>query len=160
MIRFLDLQKVNAMHGDELREALGRVAQSGWYLLGEEVKSFEQSYASFIGTDHCVAVGNGLDALTLIYRAYIEMGLMHEGDEVIVPANTFIASILAITENRLVPVLVEPRADRAAHHPAHALGDDSPPVRSLCLYREGGGYLPQTWSAAGRGQCPGSRLSL
>ena len=110
MIRFLDLQKVNAMHGDELREALGRVAQSGWYLLGEEVKSFEQSYASFIGTDHCVAVGNGLDALTLIYRAYIEMGLMHEGDEVIVPANTFIASILAITENRLVPVLVEPRA--------------------------------------------------
>ena len=109
MIRFLDLQRVNAMHGDELREALGRVAQSGWYLLGEEVKSFEQSYASFIGTDHCVAVGNGLDALTLIYRAYIEMGLMHEGDEVIVPANTFIASILAITENRLVPVLVEPR---------------------------------------------------
>ena len=68
MIRFLDLQRVNAMHGDELREALGRVAQSGWYLLGEEVKSFEQSYASFIGTDHCVAVGNGLDALTLIYR--------------------------------------------------------------------------------------------
>lgn len=111
MIRFLDLQKVNAMHGEELREAVCRVASSGWYLLGEEVKRFEQTYASYIGSRHCIGVGNGLDALTLIYRAYIEMGMMHPGDEVIVPANTYIASIIAITENQLVPVLVEPRAD-------------------------------------------------
>lgn len=108
MIKFLDLQKVTALHQPQISEAVDRVVRSGWYLLGNEVKQFETSYASYIGTRHCVGVGNGLDALTLIYRAYIEMGMMQPGDEVIVPANTYIATILAITENNLRPVLVEP----------------------------------------------------
>lgn len=111
MIKFLDLQKVTARHADEIHAAVSRVIDSGWYLLGNEVKTFEDNYARYIGTSQCVGVGNGLDALTLIYRAYIEMGQMKEGDEVIVPANTYIASILAITENGLKPVLVEPRPD-------------------------------------------------
>ncbi len=111
MFPYLDLQAVNRLHDKEIHEAVRRVTDSGWYLLGEEVKRFEQHYAEYIGTRECVGVANGLDALTLIYRAYLEMGLMREGDEVIVPANTYIASILAITENRLVPVFVEPRFD-------------------------------------------------
>ena len=109
MIKFLDLQRVTALHADEYHEAVRRVVDSGWYLQGNEVANFEHDYAAYIGARHCVGVGNGLDALTLIYRAYIEMGLMKPGDEVIVPANTYIASILAITENGLTPVLVEPR---------------------------------------------------
>ena len=100
---------MTALYADEYHEAMRRVADSGWYLLGKEVADFERDYAAYIGTRHCIGVGNGLDALTLIYRAYIEMGLMERGDEVIVPANTYIASILAIVENGLKPVLVEPR---------------------------------------------------
>ena len=111
MIKFLDLQKVTAKYADEIHEAVCRVVDSGWYLQGAEVKKFEQDYAHYIGTPHSVGVGNGLDALTLIYRAYIELGVMKEGDEVIVPANTYIASILAITENGLKPVLVEPNLE-------------------------------------------------
>ena len=110
-IPFLSLKDVTALHGEEINEAVNRVVNSGWYLQGEENKRFEENYAKYIGTDHCVGVGNGLDALIWIYRAYIEMGVMKPGDEVIVPANTYIASILAITENNLVPVLVEPRPD-------------------------------------------------
>lgn len=108
MIKFLDLKAINDSFEPELSEAVKRVMDSGWYLLGKEVSTFEQEYSSFIGTKHCIGVGNGLDALRLIFKAYIEMGLMREGDEVIVPANTYIASILAITDNHLVPVLVEP----------------------------------------------------
>lgn len=108
MIRFLDLQKVNNQYVEELAEAVNRVLSSGWYLQGAENKEFENNYAAFIGTKYCVGVANGLDALTLIMRAYIEMGFLQEGDEILVPANTFIASVLAITENRLVPVFVEP----------------------------------------------------
>ena len=111
MIRFLDLQKVTACHAEEYQEAMRQVVDSGWFLQGEQTRAFESAYASFIGTRHCIGVGNGLDALTLIYRAYIEMGRMQPGDEVLVPANTFIASILAITENGLRPVLVEPNKD-------------------------------------------------
>ena len=111
MIDYLPLKRITAMHADEIDEAVGRVVKGGWYLKGEATTSFEQDFARYIGTQHCIGVANGLDALTLILRAYMEMGLMCEGDEVIVPANTFIASILAITENRLVPVLVEPRLD-------------------------------------------------
>lgn len=111
MIKYLNLQAVTASHADEIHEAVNRVVDSGWYLQGEQVKAFEADYAQFIGTRHCVGCGNGLDALTLIFRAYIEMGEMQPGDEVIVPANTYIASILAITENGLKPVLVEPRID-------------------------------------------------
>lgn len=111
MIKFLDLKKVNAMHASDIEQAALNVIRSGWYLQGDANKMFEQDYAEYIGTKHCVGCANGLDALTLIFRAYIEMGLMHAGDEVIVPANTYIASILAITENGLCPVLIEPRLD-------------------------------------------------
>ena len=111
MIKFLDLQKVTAMHAAEIHEAVSRVVDSGWYLQGQANRQFEADYARYIGTRHCVGVANGLDALTLIYRAYIEMGLIQPGDEVIVPANTYIATILSLTENGLKPVLVEPRAD-------------------------------------------------
>ena len=111
MIKFLDLKGVTDKYSDELHEAVNRVVDSGWYLQGNENKRFEENYANYIGTDYCVGVGNGLDALIWIYRAYIELGVMKPGDEVIVPANTYIASILAITENGLVPVLVEPRLD-------------------------------------------------
>lgn len=99
------------MHADEISTAVQRVVNSGWYLQGYENKAFAEEYARYIGTRHCVGCGNGLDALTLILRAYKEMGRLHDGDEVIVPANTYIATILAITENNLTPVLVEPRID-------------------------------------------------
>ncbi|RKY07169.1 MAG: aminotransferase [Planctomycetota bacterium] len=108
MIKFLDLKQINDSFEPQIREVIHRVLDSGWYLLGKEVKAFEEEYAKYIGTKHCIGVGNGLDALRLILRAYIEMGVMGEGDEVIVPANTYIASVLAISDNRLKPVLVEP----------------------------------------------------
>ena len=108
MIKFLDLQKINAQYASELKAAAARVIDSGWYLLGNEVKNFETNLAKYVGVKHAVGVANGLDALRLILKAYIEMGIMAEGDEVIVPANTYIASVLAISDNRLTPVLVEP----------------------------------------------------
>jgi dTDP-4-amino-4,6-dideoxygalactose transaminase len=108
MIKFLDLQKITASFEPELSNAIDRVVKSGWFLMGKEVSAFEKEYAEYIGSKHCIGVANGLDALRLILKAYIEMGIMKEEDEVIVPANTFIASILAITDNRLKPVLVEP----------------------------------------------------
>ena len=111
MIKFLDLQKVTARYTDEIHEAVLRVVDSGWYLQGEENSRFEQDYAEYIGTDYAIGCANGLDALIWIFRAYVEMGVMQPGDEVIVPANTYIASILAISENGLVPVLVEPDMD-------------------------------------------------
>ena len=109
MIPFLSLKDVTAQHGAEIEEAVLRVVHSGWYLQGEENKRFEENYAKYIGTDYCIGCANGLDALIWIFRAYIEMGVMQPGDEVIVPANTYIATILAITENGLKPVLVEPK---------------------------------------------------
>ena len=109
MIPFLSLQSVTAAHSDEINAAVSRVVNSGWYLQGEENKRFEENYAKFIGTEHCIGCANGLDALIWILRAYKELGVMQEGDEIIVPANTYIATILAITENNLKPVLVEPR---------------------------------------------------
>ena len=108
MIKYLDLKAVNSLYDEEIRSAVRRVLDSGWYLKGEATRRFEQHYAEYIGTRYCVGCGNGLDALTLIFRAYMEMGVMQRGDEVIVPANTYIASILAITECGLKPVLVEP----------------------------------------------------
>lgn len=108
MIKFLDLQKITQQHAAEIHEAVRRVVDSGWYLQGEENARFEKNYAAYTGSRHAVGVANGLDALIWIFRAYLEMGVMQPGDEVIVPANTYIASILAITENGLVPVLVEP----------------------------------------------------
>ena len=108
MIKYLDLKAVNSLYDEEIRSAVRRVLDSGWYLKGEATRRFEQHYAEYIGTRYCIGCGNGLDALTLIFRAYMEMGVMQQGDEVIVPANTYIASILAITECGLKPVLVEP----------------------------------------------------
>src|SRR5690554_5318879 len=108
MIPFLDLKAINAQYRDELIAAATRVIDSGWYIQGTEVQAFEEEFADYCGSKHCIGVANGLDALTLTLRAWKEMGKLKEGDEVIVPANTYIASILAITENRLKPVLVEP----------------------------------------------------
>lgn len=108
MIKFLDLQKINAQYEQELKEAANRVIESGWYLMGKELENFEQNYATFCGTKYCLGVANGLDALRLIFKAYLELGVMQKGDEVIVPANTYIASVLAISDNDLIPVFVEP----------------------------------------------------
>ena len=108
MINYLSLQKVTALHESEITTAVNQVLHSGWYLQGEDIALFEKNYAQYIGTKYCVTCGNGLDALCLILRAYIELGLLKEGDEVIVPANTYIATILSITENHLIPILVEP----------------------------------------------------
>lgn len=108
MIKFLDLQKVNLQYQQEIEQKLLDVFRSGWYLMGEEVKNFENNLSKYIGCKHAIGVANGLDALRLIFRAYIELGIMKAGDEVVVPANTYIASILALSDNGLVPVLVEP----------------------------------------------------
>ncbi|MGV0947809.1 DegT/DnrJ/EryC1/StrS family aminotransferase [Empedobacter falsenii] len=108
MIKFLDLQKINLIYQQEIEQKLLDVFRSGWYLMGEEVKNFENNLAHYIGAKYAIGVANGLDALRLIFRAYIELGIMKVGDEVIVPANTYIASILALSDNGLVPVLVEP----------------------------------------------------
>jgi dTDP-4-amino-4,6-dideoxygalactose transaminase len=108
MIKFLDIQKITDSFEPDISKAVEKVIKRGWFLLGEELSCFEKEYAKYIGSKHCIGVANGLDALRLILKAYIEMGVMKEGDEVIVPANTYIATILAITDNRLKPVLVEP----------------------------------------------------
>lgn len=108
MIKFLDLKKVNSQYAEELKNVAAKVIDSGWYLLGEQVKKFENDLEYFQGGGEAIAVANGLDALRLIFKAYIELGIMKEGDEIIVPANTYIASVLAITDNKLIPILVEP----------------------------------------------------
>lgn len=109
MIPFLSLKDVTALHGEEINKAVARVVNGGWYLQGAENEKFEKNYSDFIGTKYTIGCANGLDALIWIFRAYVEMGVMKPGDEVIVPANTYIATILAITENSLTPVLVEPK---------------------------------------------------
>ncbi len=109
-IPFLDLGGINARDREALIAAFTRVLDSGWYVLGKEVEAFEAEYAAYCGTRHCIGVGNGLDALVLVLRAWLELGVLKAGDEVIVPANTYIATILAITGNGLTPVLVEPDA--------------------------------------------------
>lgn len=108
MIKFLDLQGINAHYQSELKEVCNEVIDSGWYVKGERVANFEKELAQYIGVQHCIGVANGLDALRLILRAYIEIGILECGDEIIVPANTFVATILAITDNGLVPIFVEP----------------------------------------------------
>lgn len=107
-VKFLDLKRITESRGEEIAMAIGRAVDSGWYIRGEENRNFLDNYAAYIGTARAVGCGNGLDALYLIFRAYMELGEMQPGDEVIVPANTYIASILAISDNGLVPVLVEP----------------------------------------------------
>ena len=127
-VPFLSLQDVTAMHGEEIQAAVSRVVESGWYLQGEENARFEKNYAEYIGTNHCIGVANGLDALIWIWRAYIELGVMQPGDEVILPANTYIATHLGITENGLVPVCVEPKAETLE------INDDA--IEELLLKRE------------------------
>ena len=118
VIPFLSLKDITSLHVNEIHEAISRVVDSGWYLQGEAVRNFEEEYAHFIGTQHCVSCANGLDALTLMLRAYIELGRLRKGDEVIVPANTYIATILAITENNLTPILVEPNYETLQINPS------------------------------------------
>lgn len=108
MINFLDLKKINLTYQEEIEDKLLSVFRSGWYLLGNELKNFETNLASYIGSEYALGVANGLDALRLIFRAYIELGIMKAGDEVLVPANTYIASVLALSDNGLIPVFVEP----------------------------------------------------
>lgn len=108
MIKFLDLKQITDKYSEEIHKAVLRVVDSGWYLQGVENVRFEKKYANYIGTNYCIGVANGLDALRLILRSYMELGIMQEGDEIIVPANTYIATILAISDNKLTPVLVEP----------------------------------------------------
>ena len=108
MVKLLDLQAITAQHGEEYKAAVNRVIDSGWFLQGGEIRQFEVDYANYIGTEYCISVANGLDALYLLMRGYKEMGIMQDGDEIIVPANTYIATILSITKNNLVPILVEP----------------------------------------------------
>lgn len=111
MISFLNLKKINALYREEIQEAVTRVIDSGWYILGQEVKKFEEKFSQYCGVKHTISVANGLEALVLILRAYLELGIFSEGDEIIAPANTYIATILSISENRLKPVLVEPDID-------------------------------------------------
>lgn len=133
MIEFLDLKKVNNRFRKEMDEAVGRVLDSGWYLLGKESKAFEEEYKRFIGTNYCIGCANGLDALTLILRAWMEMGLLKVGDEVIVPANTYIASILAITENKLTPILVEPNPSTLQIDPDNIRRALTPSTKALMV---------------------------
>lgn len=131
MIPFLDLKAINAQYRDELIAAATRVIDSGWYIQGAELKAFEQEFADYCGTKHCIGVANGLDALILTLRAWKELGKLKEGDEVIVPANTYIASILAITENRLVPVLVEPNLSTYNLCPKNIAAAITPKTRAI-----------------------------
>lgn len=133
MIPFLSLKDVTALHGAEINEAVTRVVNSGWYLQGEENKRFEANYAKFIGTKHCIGCANGLDALIWIFRAYIELGVMQPDDEVIVPANTYIATILAVTENGLKPVLVEPKLNTLEIYDRLIEERITPRTKAICI---------------------------
>ena len=132
-VPFLSLHDVTAMHGEEIREAARRVIDSGWYLQGKENEAFEQHYAEYIGSPYCIGCANGLDALIWIFRAYIELGVMQPGDEVIVPANTYIATILGITENGLKPVLVEPRKETLEIDDELIEAAITPRTKAICI---------------------------
>jgi dTDP-4-amino-4,6-dideoxygalactose transaminase len=136
-VPFLDLKAINARHAAELKAAAARVIDSGWYVLGEEVKAFEAEFGAWVGSPHCVGTSDGLSALILALRGWKELGLLNDGDAVAVPANTYIASILAITENRLRPVLVEPDEQTfnlGAANLAAALTPDVKAVLAVHLY--------------------------
>lgn len=133
MIPFLSLKDITAKYADEIHQAVRRVVDSGWYLQGKENELFEQHYSEFIGTQYCIGCANGLDALIWIYRAYIELGIMQLCDEVIVPANTYIASVLAITENGLKAVLVEPNPETLELDDAKIEQAITPRTKSLLL---------------------------
>lgn len=132
-VPFLFLKDVTAMHGEEIQTAVSRVVESGWYLQGEENARFEKNYAEYIGTKHCIGVANGLDALIWIWRAYIELGVMQPGDEVILPANTYIATHLGITENGLIPVCVEPNPDTLEIDDSLIEQHITPRTKAICI---------------------------
>lgn len=132
-VPFLSLKDVTAMHGEEIQTVVARVVESGWYLQGEENARFEKNYAEYIGTKHCIGVANGLDALIWIWRAYIELGVMQPGDEVILPANTYIATHLGITENGLVPVCVEPNSETLEIDDSLIEQHITPRTRAICI---------------------------
>ena len=132
-VPFLSLKDVTNMHGDEIREAARRVIDSGWYLQGKENELFEQHYADYIGTKYCIGCANGLDALIWIWRAYIELGVMQPGDEVILPANTYIATHLGITENGLVPVCVEPNPKTLEIDDSLIEAAITPKTKAICI---------------------------
>lgn len=131
MIKFLDLQQINAQYREDLISATTRVIDSGWYILGKEVELFEQAFARYCGVDYCLGVANGLDALVLLFRAYKELGRLRDGDEVLVPANTYIASILAISANNLKPVLIEPDPATFNIDPERVAGAITPKTRAI-----------------------------
>lgn len=132
-VPFLSLKDVTNMHGEEIREAARRVIDSGWYLQGKENELFEQHYAEYIGTKYCIGCANGLDALIWIFRAYIELGVMQPGDEVILPANTYIATHLGITENGLVPVCVEPNPETLEIDDSLIEQHITPRTKAICI---------------------------
>lgn len=132
-IPFLSLKDVTALHGAEINEAVNRVVHGGWYLQGQENERFEENFAKYIGTKYCIGCANGLDALIWIFRAYIELGVMQPGDEVIVPANTYIATILAITENGLKPILVEPKLNTLEIDDDRIEEVISPKTKAICI---------------------------
>ena len=132
-VEFLSLKDVTAMYGEEIREAAKRVIDSGWYLQGKENEAFEQHYAEYIGSPYCIGCANGLDALIWIFRAYIELGVMAPGDEVIVPANTYIATILGITENGLKPILIEPRRETLEIDDSLIEAAITPRTKAICI---------------------------
>lgn len=137
MIPFLNLKEINNKYSQDLKDACARVIDSGWYIMGKELEAFESEFAQYCGVEHCIGVANGLDALTLTLRAWKELGKLKDGDEVIVPANTYIASILAITENRLKPVLVEPDEQTYNLCPAKtaaAITTDTKAILAVHLY--------------------------
>ena len=132
-VQFLSLKEITAKYADEIHEAARKVIDSGWYLQGKENELFEQHYADFIGTKYCIGCANGLDALIWIFRAYIELGVMKPGDEVIVPANTYIATILAITENGLKPVFIEPKRETLEIDDALIEAAITPRTKAICI---------------------------
>lgn len=131
MINFLDLKAINNQYQQELKNACARVIDSGWYIMGNELEQFETEFATYCGTKHAIGVANGLDALILTLRAWKELGKLQAGDEVIVQANTYIASVLAITENDLVPVLVEPNPASYNLDPATLAAAISPKTKAI-----------------------------
>ena len=132
-IPFLSLKDVTALHGEEINEAVSRVVNGGWYLQGQENERFEENFANYIGSKYCIGCANGLDALIWIFRAYIELGVMQTGDEVIVPANTYIATILAITENGLKPILVEPKLNTLEIDDERIEKVITPKTKAICI---------------------------
>jgi len=131
MISFLDLKKINEAYENGFQEKLKTILNNGWYILGKETETFEKAFAAYCNAEYCIGVGNGFDALTLIFKGYIQLGKLQKGDEVIVPANTYIASILAILEADLVPVLIEPKLETYNINPALIRKEITPQTKAI-----------------------------